>query len=423
MDLSGPWTEAARGANLWDHAPTEASASALGGTVHPTIFARMSSLAARIGAANLGQGFPDTDPPTVVADAAVDAIRAGVNQYPPGPGRPELRAAVAEHQRRFYGLDVDPDSEVLVTMGATEAIAAAVLAFVRPGDEVLTLEPFYDSYGATIALAGGTHRTVPLDHDIDAAGDLRLTVDPRAVREAITDRTRMILLNTPHNPTGIVLSAQVLAAVVEAAREHDALIVTDEVYEHLTFGVAHTPIATLPGAAERTITIGSAGKTFSVTGWKIGWATAPAAIITAITAVKQWLTFAGGTPFQLAIAAGLGMDDADYADLAEDLRGPRDMLLDTLRGIGMRVSVPDAGYFVVADAAPIGETDAAALCERLPHEAGVVAIPVSAFHLPGSLEKPDAIARSLVRFAFCKNAATLEVADQRLRAWAADRRR
>jgi N-succinyldiaminopimelate aminotransferase len=422
MDLSGPWQDAARGANLWTPTGPSDPEHLLGGMVQPTIFARMSGIAQQLGAPNLGQGFPDTQPPAVVAETAAAAIREGNNQYPPGPGTPVLREAIAAHQQRFYGMDVDPATEVLVTTGATEAIAAAILALVRPGDEVLTLEPFYDSYAATIALAGGVHRTVGLTTTVDENSDLVLGVDPGTLRAAITDKTRLILVNTPHNPTGLVLGTEALQVIVDGAREHDALIMSDEVYEHLTFGAPHVPIATLPGAAERTITIGSAGKTFSVTGWKIGWAIARPEVITAVTAVKQWLTFTSGAPFQPAVAAGLGMDDAAYAAIAEDLRVRRDRLLTTLREVGLRVSVPEAGYFVVADATPLGEPDAAALCERLPQEAGVVAIPVSAFHLPATLAAPDSPARSLVRFAFCKDDATLAEADRRLRAWARERR-
>jgi N-succinyldiaminopimelate aminotransferase len=374
MDLTGPWQSAARGANLLD---------ATDGSVQPTVFARMSALAAQLGAMNLGQGFPDTNPPEVVAEVAVTAIRAGVNQYPPGPGMPGLREAICAHQERHYGLTWDPASEVLVTTGATEAIAASVLALVGPGDEVLTLEPFYDSYAATIALAGGVHRTVPLTSEIGADGDLHLGVEPAAVRAAITDRTRVILLNTPHNPTGIVLGREVLRAVVAGAVEHDAIIVSDEVYEHLTFDVPHVPIATLPGAR---------------------------------IAVKQWLTYASGAPFQPAVAAGLGMSAEELRPIAEDLRARRDLLLPVLREVGFRVSVPDAGYFVVADAEPLGESDAKALSDRLAREAGVVAIPVSAFHRPESTD-----GRSRLRFAFCKDDVTLETAAERLRVWASRR--
>lgn len=408
MDLEGPWQDAARGAGLWRS-----------GHVQPTVFARMSARAAQLGAMNLGQGFPDTSPPPVVAETARRAITDGENQYPPGPGRPELRAAIARHQERFWGLSWDPDTEVLVTTGATEAIAATVLALVRPGDEVLTLEPYYDSYAAMIALARGVHRTVPLTVEPDGEHGLRLGVDPAAVRAAITDRTRLILLNSPHNPTGLILSREVLQAVVDGAREHDALIASDEVYEHLTFDRPHLPVATLPGARERTVSIGSAGKTLSVTGWKIGWITAPAELVTAITAVKQWLTFTSGAPFQRAVAAGLDLPDAEFSAIAADLRARRDALVEVLLGLGARVAVPDAGYFVVADLDPLGEDDAVALCERLPAEAGVVAIPVTAFCRPAADGGYAEHYRSLVRFAFCKDDATMDEAARRLRDWAA----
>lgn len=403
-----PWQRAAAGAGL------------LAGSVpQPTIFARMSARAAQLGAMNLGQGFPDTDPPAAVADAAVRAIREGVNQYPPGPGAPALRAAIAEHQRRFYGLDVDPATEVLVTTGATEALASAILGLVRPGDEVLTLAPWYDAYGALIALAGGIHRTVAIRELGEEGGDgrargVRLGVDLEELRCAFTDRTRLVIVNSPHNPTGIVLDPAVLSAIVEEATAHDALILTDEVYEHLVLEGAHVPVATLPRARERTITVSSAGKTFSVTGWKIGWACAPAPLIAAITGIKQWLTFTSGAPFQGAVAAGLALPDADYAEIREDLRARRDLLVAGLRGIGARVSVPDAGYFVLADLSPLGAQDAAELCERLPEEAGVVAIPVSAFLRPGEGDH----LRSWVRFAFCKDRETLREAISRLEHWA-----
>lgn len=407
MELDGPWQDAARGAGLWAD-----------GHVLPTVFARMSALAAQLGAMNLGQGFPDTSPPALVAETARAAIADGENQYPPGLGRLELREAIARHQERFWSLNWDPATEILVTTGATEAIAAAVLALVRPGDEVLTLEPYYDSYAAMIALARGVHRTVPLTVSDDGPHGLALSVDPAAVRAAITDRTRLILLNTPHNPTGLVLGRDVLEAIVAGAREHDALMVSDEVYEHLTYGTSHLPIAAIEGARERTVTIGSAGKSFSVTGWKIGWVTAPEPLVRAITGVKQWLTFATGAPFQRAVAAGLDLPDTEFAAIAEDLRERRDALVGVLAALGARVAVPEAGYFVVADLAPLGEPDAVALCERLPAEAGVVAIPVDAFCRPeaegGNAERFG----SLVRFAFCKDDATMDEAARRLREWA-----
>lgn len=393
MRQSGPWLRAAEGAML------------LGpdGVPAPTVFAEMSALAASTGAINLGQGFPDEDGPAEVLDAAVRAIRDGVNQYPPGRGTPDLRLAITEHQRRWYGLEVDPDREVLVTAGATEALAATLLALVEPGDEVITFEPFYDAYGALIALAGGTHVTVPL-HAPD------FLPDEDALRAAFSDRTRAVLVNTPHNPTGRVLPAEVLRTVVELAARYDAVIVTDEVYEHLTFDVPHVPIATLPGARERTVTISSAGKTFSTTGWKIGWLTAPPALVDAITSVKQFLTFVNGAPFQPAVAAGLRLPDEVFSGISAELSAKHRLLASGLAAAGLGVMRPDGGYFVIADVAPLGRDDARAFCLELPSLAGVVGVPVSAF------VRPDHASgyRSLVRFAFCKRQSVLEEAAARL---------
>ncbi|MGP5007128.1 aminotransferase class I/II-fold pyridoxal phosphate-dependent enzyme [Brachybacterium tyrofermentans] len=407
METTGPWTRAAAAAGLL-----------IDGEARPTVFARMSAKAAETGALNLGQGFPDDAPPAVVADAAVAAIRAGHNQYPPGLGESVLREAIAEHQSQWYGLRWDPASEVLVTTGATEALAATILALVEPGDEVVTLEPFYDQYAAIIALAGGVHRTVPITSRTGEDGDLVLDVAEEDLRAAFSDRTRLVLVNTPHNPTGLMLWVGALQAIVDEAAAHDAIIVTDEVYEHLTFGPAHLPIATLPGAKDRTVSISSAGKTFSVTGWKIGWITARPELITAIMSLKQWLTYSSGAPFQPAVAAGLAMPTSAFHDLAQDLRERRDLLTDGLRSIGFRVSVPEAGYFAVADAAPFGEADAADLCERLPGEAGVVGIPLSAFYRDGQAGE----ASSFLRLAFCKSRATIEQSLERLETWAAPRR-
>ncbi|WP_144710778.1 aminotransferase class I/II-fold pyridoxal phosphate-dependent enzyme [Curtobacterium pusillum] len=398
MRQAGPWLRAAEGAML------------LGpdGIPAPTVFAEMSALAAATGAINLGQGFPDEDGPAEVLEAAVAAIRDGVNQYPPGRGTPDLRAAISEHQSRWYDLEVDPDRQVLVTAGATEALAATLLALVEPGDEVITFEPFYDAYGALIRLAGAVHVTVPL-----TAPDF--LPDESTLRAAFSDRTRAVLVNTPHNPTGRVLPAEVLATVVELAAQYDAVIVTDEVYEHLTFDVPHVPIATLPGAAERTVTISSAGKTFSTTGWKIGWLTAPPALVDAITAVKQFLTFVNGAPFQPAVAAGLRLPDSVFAGIAAELSAKHDLLAAGLRAAGFDVMRPDGGYFVIGDAAALGYADAREFCLRLPELAGVVGVPVSAFvrpdHAPGY--------RSLVRFAFCKRRSVLEEAAARLAGLAA----
>lgn len=369
-----------------------------------TVFATMSALAARHGAINLGQGFPDTDGPVEVLDAAVEAIRSGRNQYPPGAGVPELLEAVAAHQERFHGVRLDPSTEVLVTVGATEAIAATVLALVRPGDEVVTFEPYYDSYAATIALAGGVRRTSVLRFPDFA-------LDEASLRAAFSSRTRLVLLNTPHNPTGKVFTREELELVCALAREHDAWVVTDEVYEHLTFdGAQHVAVASLPGMRERTLTISSAGKTFSTTGWKVGWVCGPAEAVAAVRSVKQFLTYVGSGPFQPAVARGLGLPDEVFTGLARSLEGKRNRLVAGLRDAGFEVAVPRGGYFVVADAAPLGVLDAVELCHGLPERAGVAAVPVSVFH-----DDPEA-APTLVRFAFCKRDEVLDEACRRLAA-------
>lgn len=393
MTVHGAWQKAARGAML------------LGddGEQRPTIFAEMSALAVSTGAINLGQGFPDEDGPAEVLEAARQAISDGVNQYPPGLGMPVLRTAIAAHQKRFYDLDVDPDREVLVTAGATEALAATILALTDEGDEIVTLEPFYDSYAAIAGLARATHITVPLrgadfqpDHD--------------ELRAAIGDRTRLILINDPHNPTGTILTRETLELVVELAHKHDAIIVTDEVYEHLTFGVPHVPIASLPGARERTVSISSGGKTFSTTGWKIGWITAPVELVQAIVAVKQFLTFVNGAPFQPATAVGLALPDSYFAGVAATLEAKCALLSSGLGSAGFTVSKPQGGYFVIADAGPLGFPDADEACRQLPKLAGVVGVPVTAF------VRPDHRAdyASLIRFAFCKKTEVLERASAQL---------
>lgn len=394
MTISGAWIRAARGAMLLSD----------DGQLRPTIFAEMSALAASTGAINLGQGFPDEDGPQQVREAAKLAIDSGGNQYPPGRGIPLLREAIARHQHRFYGLQLDAEREILVTAGATEAIAATLLALLEPGDEVVTFEPFYDSYAAMIALAGGIHVTVPL-RSPDFAPDLD------ELRDAVTARTRIILINSPHNPTGMVLDRQALELIVELAHQHDAVIVADEVYEHLTFdGVEHVPISTLPGARERAVTISSGAKTFSLTGWKIGWLIAPAELVDAILAVKQFLTYVNGAPFQPAIALGLGLPDDYFVDAAAALAAKRDLLGAGLRRAGFEVSRPSGSYFVIADAAPLGFDDAVEFCRRLPQLAGVVGIPLTAFVRP---ERHPAY-RSLVRFAFCKRTEVLERATAQL---------
>ena len=362
-----------------------------------TIFAEMSALAVQTDSINLGQGFPDTDGPTELLDAAVEAIRTGHNQYPPGPGVPELRRAIAEHQRRHYGLAYDPDAEVLVTAGATEAIAASVLALTETGDEVVMFEPYYDSYGACVALAGAARRTVTLRPDTSG-----WTFDPAELREAITPRTKAILLNTPHNPTGKVFTEAELDVIAGLASEHDLVVISDEVYEHLTFdGHVHTPIATRPGMRERTLTISSAGKTFSVTGWKIGWICAPPALLTAARTVKQFLTYVSGAPFQPAVARALA---GDVSALAPQLQAQRDLLCDGLTELGYDVIRPQATYFATVDL----KADAVAFCRHLPRRAGVVAIPSSVFY-----DSPAG--DHYVRFAFCKRPEVLDEALRRLK--------
>ncbi|MBK9724649.1 MAG: pyridoxal phosphate-dependent aminotransferase [Actinomycetales bacterium] len=368
-----------------------------------TIFAQMSALAVATGSTNLGQGFPDVDGPSEMLDAAVAAIRGGRNQYPPGPGVPELLQAIAAHQDRFYGLTVDPHREVLVTAGATEAIAATILALCEPGDEVVTFEPYYDSYAATIALAGAVRRTSVLRFP-----DFAVDVD--SLSAAFSERTRLVLLNSPHNPTGKVFTRAELELVADLARRHDAWVVTDEVYEHITFdGVAHIPMATLPGIAERTLTISSAGKTFSATGWKVGWVTGPAPAVAAVRAVKQFLTFVSAGPFQPAVATALALPDAVYADLASSLQGKRDLVCAALESVGLPVSRPEGTYFVIADLASLAAgASGVALCEELVRRCGVVGIPVSVFH------DDVTAAPTLVRFAVCKRDEVLREAVRRI---------
>ncbi len=374
----------------------------------PTIFAEMSALAVRTGAINLGQGFPDEDGPAIVLETARRAIADGVNQYPPGRGIPELCEAIAEHQHRFYGLRPDPQRNVLVTAGATEALAATLLALVDgPDDEVVVFEPYYDAYAACVALSGARLVTVPLRPPAFAP-------DLDDLRAAVGDRTRLILVNDPHNPTGAVLDAATRAEIVRLAERHDALIVTDEVYEHLIFDGPHTPIATLPGAWERTVSISSAGKTFSTTGWKIGWVTGPADLVDAVLAVKQFLTYAGGAPFQPAIAAGLRLPDAFFTGIADTLRAKRDLLADGLRDAGFAVSPAAGSYFTLADAAGLGARDAADFCRALPERVGVVAIPLTAF-VTAAHRRDYA---TLVRFAACKRVEVIAEAARRLRALA-----
>jgi N-succinyldiaminopimelate aminotransferase len=367
-----------------------------------TIFAEMSALAVETGAINLGQGFPDTDGPDVVKQAAVDAIRAGHNQYPPGIGIPDLRAAIRAHQQRFYGLEYDVDTEVLVTAGATEAIAAALLALCGPGDEVVTFEPYYDSYAVCIAMCGATRRVVTL-----RAPDYAF--DPDELRAAMTSRTKLILLNSPHNPTGKVFTREELGLIAELAQEHDLLVVTDEVYEHLVYDGEHVPMATLPGMRDRTVTIGSGGKTFSFTGWKVGWACAPPDLVTAVKTVKQFLTYVSSGPFQHAIAVGLQLPDAYFAEFRSEMLDKRDRLCTGLADAGFAVLRPQGTYFVTVDIRSFGQADGLAFCRSLPHRCGVVAVPSVVFYDDAAAGSP------LVRFACCKRTDVLDEACTRLK--------
>ena len=371
--------------------------------IPPTIFAEMSALATSTRAVNLGQGFPDVDGPPEVIARAVQALREGENQYAPGLGVRALREAIARHQRRHYGLELDPDREVVVTTGCTEGIAAALLGLVNPGDEVVVLEPYYDSSPATIRMAGGVRRPVTL-----RAPDFRLDADE--LRAAVTPRTRFLLVNSPHNPTGTVLSRAELQAIRDVAVEHDLVVITDEVYEHLVYdGHDHVPLATLPGMFERTLTLSSAGKSYSFTGWKVGWATGPATLVGALLAAKQWLTYTSGSPLQPAVASALD-EHADFPTaLARDLRARRDLLCAGLAEVGLDVRVPEGTYFATTDISALGWPDGLAFCRALPGRAGVVAIPTQGFY------DSDA-GRHLVRWAFCKEPAVIEEALSRLAA-------
>ncbi|MBB3045253.1 pyridoxal phosphate-dependent aminotransferase [Nocardioides soli] len=369
--------------------------------IPPTIFSEMSALAARTRAVNLGQGFPDVDGPPEVIARAVQALENGHNQYAPGAGVPALRQAIARHQQRHYGIELDPDRQVAVTTGCTEGVAAALLGLVNPGDEVVVLEPYYDSYPAMLQMAGGVRRPVTL-----RAPDFRL--DPDELRAAVTPRTRFVLLNSPHNPTGTVLTRAELQAVADVAVEHDLVVITDEVYEHLVYDDhVHVPLATLPGMFERTLTLSSAGKSYSFTGWKVGWASGPAELVGALLAAKQWLTFTSGSPLQPAVAYALD-EAADFpVALAAELREKRDLLCSGLAEVGLDVRVPEGTYFATTDIADLGWPDGRAFCQALPERAGVVAIPAQAFY------DSDA-GRHQVRWAFCKESAVIEEGVARL---------
>ena len=375
-----------------------------------TVFAEMSALAARIGAVNLGQGFPDEDGPPALLLAAQDAIAAGANQYPPGIGIAPLRQAIAAQRLRHFGIEYDPDAEVLVTVGATEAIAAAVLGLVEPDSDVLLIEPFYDSYSPVVAMAGARRVVVPM-----VADGRGFALDGDALRRALTPRTRALIVNSPHNPTGAVLSEAELAAIAEIAVAADLLVITDEVYEHLVFdGRRHLPLAGFDGLAERTVTISSAAKMFNCTGWKIGWACGPAELIAGVRAAKQYLSYVGGAPFQPAVALALDTQDAWVADLRGALQARRDRLAAGLSEIGFTVHDSFGTYFLCADPRPLGYDDSTEFCAALPEKVGVAAIPMSAFCDPAAAHAD--VWNHLVRFTFCKRDDTLDEGIRRLSA-------
>ncbi|WP_345474194.1 aminotransferase class I/II-fold pyridoxal phosphate-dependent enzyme [Glutamicibacter ectropisis] len=388
-----PWQRTAHGANLLDES----------GQPGVTIFEEITALANKHEAINLGQGFPDTEGPVEIRQIAVDAILSGANQYAPGSGILPLRQAIAEHQKRYYSLDVDPDTEVVVSTGATEAIAASLLAFLEPGDEVVTFEPFYDSYAAMIGLANAKHKVVQLKAP---------TFEPSIedLRAAISDKTRVILINNPHNPTGAVFSTQVLSEVIALAHQHDCIIVADEVYEHLTFETKHVPIASLPGGFERTITISSAGKSFSFTGWKVGWATGPEHLITAIRTIKQFLTYSSGPAFQPAVAKALNLPEKFFIDFAASLASGAQILADGLENAGIPVIRPQGTYFLVADINNFKRNDAIEVARAMPESVGVAAIPMSVFARPENVSNYQ----GLLRFAFCKKPPILTEAIKKL---------
>lgn len=376
-----------------------------------SIFAEMTALAIETNSINLGQGFPDYNGPAEVLEIARRNIANGMNQYPPGIGLPDLRLAIAEHQQRFWNLSYDPDSEILVTMGATEALAGALLGILNEGDEVIVFEPLFDTYAGCVALAGAVLSPITLRPQLSG----RYGFDPEDLKKAITKKTRMILLNSPHNPTGMVFSADELQMIANIAEEHDLIVVSDEVYEHLVFDSAqHIPIATLDTMRDRTITISSGGKSFNTTGWKIGWACGPAHLINATRMAKQLFTFAGGTPFQSAIAAGLRLSDEYFKTLASDLQTKRNLLIAALHDADLHPIIPDGTYFITADISHrFPNMNSMEFCRLLPHQCGVVAIPGGVLYDPRHQHE----GRHLVRFAFCKKNATLEEAASRLRAW------
>ncbi len=377
-----------------------------------TVFSEFSALAVEHGAVNLGQGFPDFDGPEEVKEAAQRAIRDGVNQYAISRGSTALREAIAKHSARFYGVEVDPETMVGVTSGATEAIFDAILGLVDPGDDVVLFEPFYDSYLPAIAFAGGTPRVVTLR--APGPGEGSWSFDADALAATFGPRTRLLILNSPHNPTGKVFTADELTTIAALCVKHDVVALTDEVYEHLTFGLPHLRLASFPGMAERTVTVSSAGKSFSFTGWKVGWAIAPPPLLQAVQRVHQYVTFATASPFQAAAATALTLPDSYFSGLIASYLSKRDRLSSALEQAGLRPLTTEGTYFLIARIPDGRFTDDLEFCRYLTREVKVAAIPPSAFYLDGGRSE----ARQLARFAFCKTDAVLDLAAERLAAWA-----
>lgn len=372
-----------------------------------TIFSEMTALAQRTGAVNLGQGFPDTDGPASMLTAAAQAIAGGRNQYPPVDGIPELKQAVVEARAKRYGTEYDPATEFVATAGATEAIAAALIGLCEPGAEVVLFEPYYESYLANLAMAGLSHKAVQLRADGGRFG-----FDPDELRRAVGGRTRVIVLNSPHNPTGKVFTRAELELIAQVCVERDLIAVTDEVYEYLTYdGREHVPLASLPGMRERTVTVSSAGKTFSCTGWKIGWVLGPQPLVTAVRKAKQFMTFASGTPLQAAVAHALAAELDWVSQLRDSLQERRDLLQGALDTAGVTTFASEGTYFLQADARSWGYADGLSLCHDLATRGGVVAIPAQVFY-----DDPES-GRRFIRFAFCKKREVLAEAVERLAAF------
>lgn len=370
-----------------------------------TIFMEINNLAAEHGAINLGQGRPDFDGPPEIIEAAVAALRSGhVNQYPPGNGLPDFRRGIADHAGRHYGLEVDADRGVIATAGATEAVFSSILGLVDPGDEVIVFEPYFDSYVPNITMAGATPVYVPL-----RAPDW--TFDPAELRAAFSPRTRAIIWNSPQNPTGRVFSLAEMQIVADLCQEFDVTCISDEVYEHLVFAPArHIPMATLPGMFDRTVTVSSLGKSFSVTGWKVGWVFGPPPLIAGVLRAHQFVTYAVHAPSQMAGALATGLPDSYFAGLQQMYASRRDILMDGLLRAGFKARAPEGTYFVLGDYSDLYDGDDMAFCRYLTGEMGVGCIPVSPFYGP----EHRALAGRQVRFAFCKNEATLHAACERL---------